>query len=131
MKKILTITLVLVALLIGCEQSTLTPAASTNIDTAITTVESVGQITSMLGVLMPALLPIGALILGIAGTVKKLKPKLQLANTNAQMSAAVIHDIVAAIEEFKVKNPTEWIALKIKLGSKLSPITKKVINDNK
>ena len=138
MKRFIVVLSVLVVLS-GCNLTHKTPAGDTvlkpetiaQIDSAISITEELGQATTALGMLIPTLIPIGTLLLGAAGVARKMKPKLAAANTNAAIAGAAIHDIVAAIEDYKDRNGVEWLKLKNILEKKTTPITKRIVNENK
>lgn len=121
----------LMIVMCGCQVENMTPENVERIDTAISITDEVGQAAIALGVIWPVLLPIGTLLLGGAAAGRKLKPKVIAAETNAQLYSAVTHDIIATIEDFKKSNPAEWLKLKKVLSDKLTPITKRIVNENK
>lgn len=70
------------------------------------------SLMGILSVFWPALIPVATGAAGIYGTYKKVKPKLDVARTEANLYHTSTHTLVAVIEEVKLKQPELWVKLK-------------------
>lgn len=139
MKKTLIIVSLMVILTAGCQmfdvkpdgRRVLTPQASERIDAGVDTVEYLSEAAMAAGMFWPGLSAIGALGLGIAGTVRKMKPKVDEAKSNAELAGQAMTEVVKAIEKYKLNSPDGWAKLKSELMDLTSPMTKKIIYENK
>lgn len=130
--------LVLVAL-VGCYSTTpegtkvLTPEAVAHIDTGIETLEGAASVAAGASLLWPGASAIAAALLAIAGTVKRLKPKIVDAETSAEISSNMVFEIVTAIENYKLNSPEGWENLGKVFKANFSDYTrsevKKIINN--
>lgn len=75
-------------------------------------VEAGISLLGILSVFLPVLIPVATGAAGIYGTYKKVKPKLDVARTEANLYHTSTHTLVAVIEEIKLKQPELWKKLK-------------------
>ena len=86
------------------------------------------SLLGILSVFWPALIPVATAAAGVYGTYKKVKPKLDIARTEANLYHTSTHTLVAVIEELKRKQPELWAKLKPYLeDSKMSKNIENVI----
>jgi len=116
--------MLMLVLLAGCQLMETNPD---RIEQGLAAGQKIGEAALSLGFLWPPAAGIGGLILGIIGAAKKLKPKLEQAETTGE----AIHQIVDTIEKFKEKYPEGWKNLKEELTDKTDRATKALINSIK
>lgn len=123
--KIIIICVAIVLLVVGCAslQKSVTQEqkarTAKRLDDTAEGLKDVSGIATALGVIWPAAIPIGTLLLGAAGVAKKLKPELEAAETKADVYINTATGLVKAIEEYKVAHPEGWESLKIFLQKKV------------
>ncbi len=108
----------------GEQGAFLDPEAITVIDAAA---EAAPGLAAMLALLFPVLVPASAVIVGAAGMWGKMKPKLKVARTEADMYYAATESLVESINQYKADNPDAWAALREKLGNNVGENTEAVI----
>ncbi len=98
----------------GCEiaQQTGNPGATKFTTDVGDTAEAASQIMSIVGLWWPPALGIGALLAGIGGTARKLKPRIAEARDEAELYAVTVEELVRAIEKLKNTNGEGWNILK-------------------
>lgn len=132
--KITLVSLLMTLCLAGCIQqldpvtgetaSMISPEAMVAIDTAV---EAAPAATALLALFFPALLPLGGILAGAAGAWGKMRPKLKVARTEADMYYAATESLVESINQYKADNPDAWAALREKLGNNVGENTEAVI----
>ena len=78
--------------------------------------EAASEVSGYVGLYWPPALAIGGILAGIAGTAKRMKPKIEEAESEAVLYGATLEEIVIGIEQFKTVYPESWDKLKNKLN---------------
>jgi hypothetical protein len=81
------------------------------LDAAATTAEAAGQIAILSSMWLPVLGPIGGLLVGAAGAWRNMKPKVEQAQSEAEIATAAGEATSSAIDAFKEKYPDDWAKL--------------------
>lgn len=108
----------------GQVETLMNPGVATQIDVVA---EAAPGIAGLLAVFFPALFPVVGIVAGAAGAWAKMRPKVIVARTEADMYYAATESIVDAIEQWKAAGPEAWISLKAKLGDNVGDNTEAVI----
>lgn len=89
--------------------------------------EAAVGIAGILSTFWPALLPFAGYGAHAIKAWKTVKPKLEQAQTEADMYHTSTRSIVLAIDEFKKSNPEDWAKLKDKLEKAVGPEVENII----
>ena len=132
MKK-LTVILILL-FMSGCaielapEGTRLTPVGLKPLDGGIQLVEDLGSTAASLGLIWPPAAGIGGVLLGIAGAVRKMKPKLKDAESEVKSTRVAINDLIKAVEVLKDEGGDAWQILKPILSKNTTKETKALVS---
>ena len=108
----------------GEQESLLDPVVAAQIDAVA---EAAPGMAALLAIFIPALYPLAGIAAGAAGAWAKMRPKLKVARTEADIYYAATESLVEAIERFKEKDPASWATLREKLGDNVGANTEAVI----
>ena len=132
--RIVTFSLWMTLCLAGCVQqmdpatgeqgSFLDPEAISVIDAVA---EAAPSLAAMLSLFFPVLLPASGLIVGAAGTWARMRAKVLMAKTEADLYHSATESLVESIEQYKADNPDAWELLRAKLGDNVGENTEAVI----
>lgn len=100
-------------LLAGCAttqtgETVITPEAVEIIDAVAAVAEPLGV---SLAVLFPPAAALGGVLAGMAGAWRRMKPKLEDAESQAELATYAGEATAVALEQFKADNPKEWALL--------------------
>lgn len=132
--QVLAVAFVLV-LMFGCERVQTDDGMVTRLDpnsSVLRLVETGVAVASDVATATSPFLPIMAGVGAVSSTVlglwlRKIKPQLTRAQSDADMYENVAEATVSAIDELKKTHPDEWAALKEKLRKTVGPETENVI----
>ena len=132
-KRLLVIASLAILIVGGCAltQQTDTQAEKAGKITAAVgdTAEAASQIAAMVSLLWPPAAGLALLFTGVAGTAKKLQPKIKAAKDEAALLGVTLEEVVRGVELLKKENPDAWNILKSKIA--MQPESKTVISDLK
>ncbi len=135
MKRFILLSLMLVALA-GCSlvdetpegKHILTPEAARNIDAGISSLEGAAEVAAGASLIWPGAGAIAIILTTIAGTAKRLRPKIESANNIAELSSAALYEVVMSVENYKKEHPEAWEKLASTLKTNVSNVSRTEIS---